>query len=56
MDEVVNDRAQSHVGVSSHLKLDEPGVISKAAIAKPVYEIIRVAFLGDDGYGNTRLR
>jgi hypothetical protein len=56
MHKVVNDRAQSHVGVSSYLELDEPGVISKATISKPVNEVIGAAFLRNDGYGNTRLR
>jgi hypothetical protein len=53
---VVNDRAQSHVGVSSYLEFDEPSVITKASIAKPVNEVIGAAFLGNEGYGNTRLR
>lgn len=59
MDKVVNDLAQSlslvTVGFSSYLEFDEPSVISKASIAKPVYEVIGAAFLGDEGYGNTRL-
>jgi hypothetical protein len=53
---VVNDRAQSHVGVSSYLEFDEPSVISKASIAKPVNEVVGAAFLGYKGYGNTGLR
>jgi hypothetical protein len=56
MHKVVNDRAQSHVSVSSYLEFDEPSVISKASIANPVNEVIGAAFLGNDGYGNTRLR
>jgi hypothetical protein len=53
---VINDRAQSDVGFSSYLEFDEPSVISKASIAKPVNEVIGAAFLGNEGYGNTRLR
>ncbi len=56
MNKVVNDLAQSHVGVSSYLEFDEPSVISKASIAKPVNEVIGAAFLGNEGYGNTGLR
>jgi hypothetical protein len=33
MHKVVNDRAQSRVGVSSYLEFNEPGVVSKATIA-----------------------
>jgi len=53
---VVNDRAQSHVGVSSYLEFDEPSVISKASIAKPINEVIGAAILRNEGDGNTRLR
>jgi len=53
---VVNDGAQGHVGVSSYLEFDEPSVVSKASIAKPVNEVIGAAFLGNEGYGDTRLR
>jgi hypothetical protein len=56
MHKVVNDLAQSYVGVSSYLEFDKPRVISKASIAKPVYEVIGAAFLGNEGYGNTGLR
>jgi len=31
-------------------------VIGKASIAKPVNEVIGAAFLGNEGYGDTRLR
>jgi hypothetical protein len=56
MYKVVNDLAQSHFGVSSYLEFDEPSVITEASIAKPVYEVIGAAFLGNEGYGDTRLR
>ena len=56
MHKVVNDRAQSHIGVSSYLEFDKPSVISKASIAKPVNKEIGAAFLGNEGYSNTRLR
>jgi len=56
MHKVVNDRAQSHVGFSSYLELDEPSVINKASIAQPVNEVIGAAFLRNEGYDNTRLR
>ncbi len=56
MHKVVNVRAQSHIGVTSDLEFDEPSVISKASIAKPINEVIRAAFLGKEGYGDTRLR
>jgi hypothetical protein len=56
MHKVVNDLAQSHVGVSCYLEFNEPGVIAKASIAKPVNEVIGAAFLGNECYGNTRLR
>jgi len=56
MHEVVNDLSQSHVGVSSYFEFDKPSMIGKASIAKPVNEVIRAAFLGNEGYGNTRLR
>jgi hypothetical protein len=56
MHKVINDRAQSQIGVSSDLEFDEPSVISKASIAKPVNEVIGAAFLGNEGYSNTRLR
>jgi len=56
MHRVVNDRAQSDVGVSGNLEFDEPSVIGEASIAKPVDEEIGAAFLGNEGKGNTRLR
>jgi hypothetical protein len=56
MHEVVNDLAQSHVFVSRYLEFDEPSVIAKAGIAKPVNEVIGAAFLGNECYGNARLR
>ena len=56
MHKVVNDRAQSDVGVSGNLEFDEPSVIGEASIAKPVDEEIGAAFLGNEGKGNTRLR
>jgi hypothetical protein len=56
MHKVVSDRAQSYVGVPSYLKFGKPSVISKATIPKPVNEVIGATFLGNDGYGNTRLR
>ena len=37
------------------LEFDEPSVISKAIIAKPIDEEIRAAFLWNECYGNTRL-
>jgi hypothetical protein len=53
---VVDDRAQSDVLVSGLLELDEPRVIAKASIAKPVNEVIGAAFLRNEGYGDTGLR
>jgi hypothetical protein len=56
MHKVVDDPAQSYIGVASYLEFDEPSVITKARIAEPVDEVVWATFFGQEGYGDTRLR
>jgi hypothetical protein len=56
MYKVVHDIAQSDVGVASYLEFGEPSVISETSIAEPVNEVVRTAFLWDEGYDDAGLR
>jgi hypothetical protein len=56
MHNVVHERAQSHIGVSSYLEFGDPGVISKASITEPVDKVIGATLFGNESYSDTRLK